>query len=210
MSSRDMSLLEAQTKKVYDANAVAFDQQRSKDLFEQKWLDRFRSHLQHGDAILDCGCGSGEPIAGYFIRNKYAVTGVDFSPEMLKIARHRFPQNDWLLQDMRQLKIARTFEGVISWNAFFHLNHQDQCAVFSKLNDHLKLGGVLMLTVGHMKGEVVGQVNGQSVYHSSLSLDEYKSILIKYRFQLLDFIPQDPDCRQHTVLLAKKVSSLGP
>ena len=211
MPSKDMTFmeeLEAQAQQIYDVNAVAFDQQRSKDLFEQKWLDRFLSHLKEGAAILDVGCGSGEPIAGYFIRQKYTVTGVDFSSEMLKIAKQRFPNNDWFLQDMRQLHIGKTFEGLISWNSFFHLNQHEQHGVISKFNEHLQPGGVLMLTVGHLKGELVGRVNGQLVYHASLGMDEYKSIVMKYGFQVLDFILQDPNCQQHSVLLAKKASSL--
>lgn len=207
---RLLEVLKVQTKQIYDENAVAFDQQRRKDIFEQKWLDRFLSLLKEGDAILDVGCGSAEPIAGYFIRKNYHTTGVDFSEEMLKIASNRFPQNDWHLQDMRQLNIDRLFDGIISWNAFFHLNHLDQEIVLSKFNDHLKPGGILMLTVGHFKGEVVGLVNGKSVYHSSLSIEEYRSILMHHRIQLLDFILQDPECQQHTILLAKKLSYIDP
>jgi SAM-dependent methyltransferase len=51
--------------------------------------------------VLDVGCGSGEPIARYFVEHGYQVTGVDAVNEMLDIARTRFPDMTW-----RQQKIA--------------------------------------------------------------------------------------------------------
>ena len=128
----DFERLEASIQQVYDSNAQAFDRQRNKSLFEKKWLDIFCSHLKSGDSILDVGCGSGTPIAEYFIQKQYKVTGVDFSPNMLKMTSERFPQQEWILQDMREIHLNRQFDGIISWNGFFHLNHKDQYDVFSK------------------------------------------------------------------------------
>ena len=87
-------------------------------LFEKKWLDIFCSHLKSGDSILDVGCGSGTPIAEYFIQKQYKVTGVDFSPNMLKMTSERFPQQEWILQDMREIHLNRQFDGIISWNGY--------------------------------------------------------------------------------------------
>ena len=58
--------LESQTKEIYDTNASEFDQQRSKNLFEKKWLDLLLSYLDSYDNVLDIGCGTAEPIAKYF------------------------------------------------------------------------------------------------------------------------------------------------
>ena len=46
---RLLEVLKVQTKQIYDENAIAFDQQRRKDIFEQKWLDRF--HLKRNKKI---------------------------------------------------------------------------------------------------------------------------------------------------------------
>ena len=201
--------LETQTQAVYEANAVAFDAQRNKSLFEQNWLDRFLSHLTPGDAILDVGCGTGEPIAKYFIDKGHRVTGVDFAPSMLRIANHRYPNETWLLQDMRQLKLHQRFKGILSWGAFFHLPYKDQARVLTRFNQLLHPGGVLLITVGHEKGEIRGTVNGQPVYHASLSLNEYEAILQSQQLTILDFALQDPACQGHSVLLAKKIPPTG-
>jgi hypothetical protein len=62
------------------------------------------------------------------------------------------------------------------------------------------------LLVGHEKGEITGRVNTNEVYHSSLSPEEYKELMEKYNLTIIDFVLRDPECNNHTVLLAKKSS----
>jgi hypothetical protein len=50
---------------------------------------------------------------------------------------------------------------------------------------------------------VTGTVEGQSVYHASLDPEEYRSLLTENGFDVLDFVPEDPDCNGHTVWLAR-------
>ncbi|MBT7609693.1 MAG: class I SAM-dependent methyltransferase [Bacteriovoracaceae bacterium] len=198
--------LELKTKEVYESNAAAFDEQRSKILFEKKWLDKFLGHLNEGEEVLDVGCGSGDPIAKYLIEKKMKVTGVDFSSEMIDMATKRFSQNEWHVQDMRKLNLNRKFKAIIAWNSYFHLTQSDQRSVFSLFDKHLQKGGILMITVGPEKGEVEGLVNNQKVYHSSLSPDEYKELMDEHQFKLLEFAPNDPECNGHTILLACSTS----
>ena len=194
--------LESKTKEVYELSACAFDQQRSKSLFEKKWLDIFLSHLKEGDSVLDVGCGSGDPIAKYLIEEKMKVTGIDYSHAMIDMAKNRFPHSQWYVQDMRELELSHEFRGIIAWNSYFHLNQTDQKKCLSLFSQYLEKGGVFMTTVGPEKGEVEGLVNNQKVYHSSLSPDEYKESLEKHGFKLQHFVLNDPECNEHTVLVA--------
>lgn len=202
-----MKNLEKKTQSIYNRNALAFDQQRSKTLFEREWLDKFLSYLKKGDDVLDVGCGTGEPIAKYFIDKEMIVTGIDFSEEMIKIVSQRFPQNEWLLQDMRQFSFDKKFKGIIAWDSFFHLNYEDQLVAFSQFNSNLQEGGVLMLTVGPERGEVTGFVNGDEIYHSSLSPNEYQDLLERNHFKLIEFVPNDSRCKGRSVLFANKMNT---
>lgn len=122
----DFKAVEKRTQEVYERNAVAFDSQRSKNLHERKWLDRFTQCLHQGARILDLGCGSGEPIASHFISSNFRVTGVDFSSSMLEIAMQCFPGNTWYLCDLRKVDLAESFDGLIGWNSFFLLTPSDR------------------------------------------------------------------------------------
>ena len=60
---------------------------------EVAWLERlFQAHDLEGTAVLDLGCGTGQH-AIRLARRGYEVTGVDRSPEMLRIARVKAEQS---------------------------------------------------------------------------------------------------------------------
>lgn len=197
--------IESNTLNVYNQSASVFDQERNKSLFEKKWLDKLLSKLSKNDSLLDIGCGSGEPIANYFIKNGIIVTGLDFSSEMIKIAQRRFPNNKWIVQDMRDLNLDSTYNAIIAWNSFFHLNPQDQMNVISKFSQHVRDGGFLLMTIGPENGEAIGSVNGMEVYHSSFNQAEYEQILNENGFKLLEYKANDHECQKHSILLAQKI-----
>jgi ubiquinone/menaquinone biosynthesis C-methylase UbiE len=74
-------------------------------LFERGWLERFLALAPEG-AVLDVGCGTGEPISAYLATARRRVTGVDFSEAMLAIARARLPSQEWIAADMRGLALG--------------------------------------------------------------------------------------------------------
>ena len=201
-----MKHLSTQTKEIYDRNAPAFDRQRNKSLFERPWIDRFLSLIPKEGTILDVGCGTGEPIAQHILAQQYEVVGLDISPKMIEIVSQRFPEQKWLCTDMRTLYLPQQFEGLISWGAFFHLTPDEQRSTLPRFIQHLASGGVLLLTIGHEEGDVTGMVNGEEVYHSSLSRTEYEKILVQNYCQLLDVVLQDSSCQHHSILLAQKKS----
>jgi hypothetical protein len=44
------------------------------------------------------------------------ITGVDSSPEMIALERHRLPEQEWLVADMRRLALNRRFDGILAWD----------------------------------------------------------------------------------------------
>ncbi|MEO1335461.1 MAG: class I SAM-dependent methyltransferase, partial [Myxococcota bacterium] len=170
-----LEALQQQTRSVYQRHAAAWDHQRSQHQMEQKWLDRAQSHVQPPGPVLDVGCGTGAPIAAYFIERNYSIVGVDFAPAMLDVARRRWPEHWWLEVDMRTLALDQVFGAVVAWNSFFHLNAEEQRRVLPLLSAHVAPGGILLLTIGDRAGEVVGTVMGDAVYHASLHPDEYRA-----------------------------------
>ena len=129
---------------LYDRHAQTWDSERPRSLFERPWLDRFLELVPHGGEILDIGCGSGDPIARYFIDAGHHVTGVDSSPAMIAICQARFPSKTWTTADMRTLSLGRRFEGILAWDSFFHLRPVDQRAMFPIFFRHAAANAALM------------------------------------------------------------------
>ncbi|MFK7824614.1 MAG: class I SAM-dependent methyltransferase [Oligoflexales bacterium] len=199
-----MKFIATNTQSVYERNGEQFDSERGKTLIEKGWLSKFDNLSSKPASILDVGCGSGEPIARYLIEKGYELTGVDYAESMLNMAKRRFPNCIWKLQDMRQLDLGKTFDGIIAWHSFFHLDREEQRSVLPLFSKHLNSKGILLVTVGPKDGEVFGHVCGEKVYHSSLDPAEYRRILENHGINIVEFAIEDPSCDFATIILAQK------
>lgn len=202
----DLSEIRDWTQAVYERQAHGWDRHRHKILIERDWFDRFFARIAPGGPVLDLGCGAGEPLAGYVLSSGFDLTGIDYSARMLELARERYPEAEWIHGDMREAHrlLHRHFDGIFSWDGSFHLTQDDQRQLLVDISALLKPGGALMLTTGASAGEVLGVVEGEYVYHSSLAPDEYADRLEALGFFDIDFVAEDPDCDMHSVLLATK------
>jgi SAM-dependent methyltransferase len=172
-------------------------------LFERSWLDRFRALLPLAAPILDIGCGSAEPISRYFIENRHRVTGVDSSAALIEFCRARFPEQAWIVADMRELALKRKFGGILAWDSFFHLCPDDQRCMFPIFREHAAPQAALMFTSGPAYGEAVGSFEGEPLYHASLDPAEYRLLLSQNGFRMVSHVIEDPSCGFHTIWLAQ-------
>lgn len=189
---------------IYERRAREFDEIRSRVLFERAWLERFIALLPGKAAVLDLGCGHAEPIAAWLIAQGFSVTGVDTAPTLLALCRQRFPGHAWIESDMRGLALERNFAGIVAWDSFFHLPHDDQRAMFDVFRRHAAPGAALMFTSGPEHGEAVGDHAGEALYHASLAPEEYRRLLADAGFTVVAQKANDTDCTGHTVWLAQR------
>ena len=190
---------------LYQRHAHAYDRLRGRSLFEKSWLDAFAGLLPESGSVLDIGCGMGEPIARNLIERGLDVTGADSSSGLIALCKERFPEQTWIVGDMRVLSLRRTFHGLIAWDSFFHLNPDDQRRMFAVFRDHAAPRAALMFTSGPSHGEAIGTFEGDPLYHASLDADEYRTLLETHGFRVVRHVADDPACNGHTVWLARKV-----
>src|SRR5947209_6950722 len=69
----------------YDRRAAQFTAQTA-ELDMSALYERFLKHIQPGGRILDAGCGTGRDAAA-FAQRGFAVTAIDGSSEMARIAK---------------------------------------------------------------------------------------------------------------------------
>jgi trans-aconitate methyltransferase len=203
-SNSKLKLARDETQSVYQNRARLWDKGRDRSLAERHWLERFCAAIDHSGHVLDLGCGTGEPVSAYFLARSFQLTGIDYAPAMIEIARKRYPRGHWQVNDMRHLETGSIFDGIISWDGFFHLSQSEQRLLLPKLAAMLRPGGIMLLTVGPVQGEVTGTVAGQTVYHASLSPREYRQLLSRSGMDTITFQAEDPLCGYHSVLMARR------
>ena len=189
---------------LYECNAEAWDRQRGRELIELDWLERFATLLPEGASVLDLGCGSGEPIARWLVERGFRITGIDSSSSLVALCRRRFPEQEWIVADMRSLDLERRFDGVIAWHSLFHLTADDQRAMFPRSAALVGPGAALMFTSGPEAGEKIDEWQSEPLYHASLDPAEYRELLEAHGFSVVDHILADPACGDATVWLARR------
>lgn len=170
---------------------------------EKAWHDRFVEALPRGATVLDLGCGSGFPAAAYMAERGLKVTGVDASPTLISLCRARLPDHEWHVADMRCLSLERRFDGILAWDSFFHLPPDDQRRMFPIFGSHAGPSGLLMFNSGPEHGEAIGTYQGEPLYHSSLDVSEYRSLLHCIGFDVIGHAASDPLAGGRTVWLAR-------
>ena len=171
---------------------------------EAGWLDRFRALLSSPrPAVLDLGCGCGEPIARYLAERGCDLIGVDSAPEMIALCEARLPGQSWRVGDMRTLSLDRRFDRMLAWDSFFHLAHDDHRRMFPVFRAHAAPGAGLMFTSGPEHGVAMGTLGGEPLYHASLDGAEYRALLHESGFSVVAQVPEAPTCGRRTIWLAQ-------
>jgi SAM-dependent methyltransferase len=188
----------------YDLEARDWARQRNRSLWEAPALRACVAGRNAPLDVLDLGCGSGQPIAEWFLRRGDRVTGVDGAPGMIAEFRARLPGAKAVLADMRGLALGQRFDVILAFNSFFHLAPTDQQAMFPVFAAHAAPGARLLFTTGPRASQSWGRVGGSAVYHASLDPADYRDLLVAHGFEVAWFRPEDAELAGHSVWLARR------
>jgi len=173
-------------RKGYDQIAPHFGVFRSQFSNEQE-LDFLCSLLPEKAKILDVGCGNGIPVARYFVRKGYEVTGVDISEKMLELARKNVPQATYFNYDMNELDFEEnSFNAITALYSLFHVPKEKHFKILQNFFRMLKPGGVLFFCVGHEPGDDLSTFLGEiEMFWSSYPTERTKELVKEAGFKLL-------------------------
>ena len=122
---------------IYDLLAPFYDAINA-DIDYKKWADFIEEILRREcktrpELVLDLGCGTGKMTLELASRG-YDMTGIDYSPEMLDIARNEAEAQGhdvlWLCQDMREFELYGTVDAAVC--CLDCINHLESCEDLEK------------------------------------------------------------------------------
>jgi len=120
------------------------------------------------------------------------------------------PDQEWIVTDMRSLALGRRFGGILAWDSFFHLKHEDQRMMFRIFAEHSAANAILMFNAGSSHGEAIGSYRGDPLYHASLDPAEYEDLLARAGFELIEHSKGDPAKGGRIFWLARAVQPDTP
>lgn len=151
------------------------------------YIDGFISSL-NGNKVLDMGCGAGQ-ITDYLAQRKIDVVGVDFSEELLNIAKQNFPNCKFIYADICEYEQDYKVDGIITKDVLFHLPNENLVQVLTKFKNLLKPSGKLCIIMDMPKEEgeqiFVEELNDKyKIYYNYLTPAKLKDLLEKAGFKI--------------------------
>ena len=137
--------------------------------------------------VLDLGCGAGVPVAQTLAQYAH-VTGVDLSPEQIRLARENVPQGRFIEADLMTVDLpAAAFDAAVAYYSLFHLPREEHAAFFRRLHRWLMPGGHALLTVTGQAEAAYTEDDffGVTMYWSNWGLDDYRTMLAEAGFTVL-------------------------
>ena len=152
----------------YDLIYAEIDHQKESDFIK---CSVAKHKTSPGHDLLDMACGTGRHTA--LLKNDFKIWGVDINPEMLKIAREKVSDVDFITGDMKNLDLKQRFDVVICM--FSAMNYNTTLSelkhTLKNFYDHLKPGGVLIFDLGLNKENwIEGLVSVDTVVDKRLKL----------------------------------------
>lgn len=116
------------------------------NLLDETLFREFLPFLKKGARILDAGSGAGRDV-GYLQSKGYKPTGIDYSRELTKIAKQKYPNLHFVIGDFTKLPFDNeSFDGVWCYAALVHLPSQEFVQkTLAEFHRVLKKDGYLMI-----------------------------------------------------------------
>ena len=185
MTSRPKTIVEDGYDQVAEAYAGLESDRRWPRM---EWLQKVLVKLDPGSAVLDLGCGSGDPADIEIAKRHHKVTGVDISRVQVDLARKNVPEGRFIHGDLASLDFpAGSFDAVMSFYTLEHLPREQHGQILERIHDWLRPGGLLLFS--HEAGEmndVTGEWLGVPLFFRSFEPQTMTGLVRKAGFEVLE------------------------
>jgi 8-oxo-dGTP diphosphatase len=193
----------------YDVSASDYAK-NTENFHPEEDAQKFIYSLPPHAKIIDIGCGPGRD-AKVFSDYGLDVVGIDFSPNMIEIAKQSVPNGSFYIMDMEAIAFpSETFDGVWANCALLHVPKKNISLVFQNIHLILKPKGSFYLSVKQSdRGEIFegdSRYGGLEKYWSFYEPNELVQLLIEANFRIVDVMITKKPKDYHTHAMIKIIA----
>lgn len=152
----------------YDKLAKDYDQNRFENSYG-KYIDTQERYILNkllvnkSEFIVDLACGTGRFL-------EYAQMGIDASSEMIKVAKNKFPDKEFLHNEADDIKLDNnSVDTIICFHLFMHLNEEKTISILKECHRILKPGGRIIFDFPSQKRRKLLRYKAQN-WHGAFSM----------------------------------------
>lgn len=182
----------------YEKNASNYAQAIG-DLANPELIEEFSDNVNSGGRVLDAGCAAGRD-SNLLSKKGFQVTGVDLSKNLLKIARQKYPDIEFIHANFLNLPFRdETFDGVWANASLLHLEStEDVERAISEFYRVLSNMGVLHVSVKQQltddKYSVVSDsLSNHDRFFQWFTKQEISDLLKKNGFKMIKIVEDHAD-----------------
>ncbi|MGW4247915.1 class I SAM-dependent methyltransferase [Nocardia sp. NPDC004722] len=143
IETADMGVTRAAYDEVAEQYADFIHRQLLDNPFDRGMIDAFAQLVAESDPgpVADIGCGPGR-VTAHLAAAGFEVSGIDLSPEMIRLARAEFPELSFEVGPMERLPFPDgALAGLVAWYSIIHIPPQRIPEVLTELARVLRPGG---------------------------------------------------------------------
>lgn len=163
-------------KEYYDSIAIEYDSSRFENSYgefidkqERKFIEKY---LLDNTDVLNLGCGTGRFM-------EYSSVGLDFSAEMLEVAKKKHPHKLYINAPAENSGLeANTFDTILCFHVIMHLDPKLSSEILTESLRILKPGGRLIIDFPSKARRKLTRYKAENWHGSnSFSKSEFKELL---------------------------------
>jgi len=120
----------------------AYGQDDALVMVVQKWL----SLLPPAASVLECGCGTGKPIARTIADGGYRYHGIDLASGMVALCQRQVPEGSYEVVNMLDYVPKIEYDGAVASLSHLELSPQEHVEMARKWFEWLRPGGFMLLS----------------------------------------------------------------
>lgn len=138
-------------KNFFNSMAKTWDDKNCDSQGAKKIIEQFKDNISNKE-ILDVGCGTGVLYEELLSSNAKSITCIDISNEMINCAKEKYPDGNFICEDILDWQTNKLFDTIIMYNVYPHL--QDKSKLRDKIYGLLNEKGMFIVAHGASREQI--------------------------------------------------------